>query len=338
MMERRSSRSPLPVSTPPPNPDRQERRDRARERRGRELRRQRAIAVTLLLCAVAGVAVLVTSGSSPDGARKAAHHPPPAGRPAARHGAQVRTASTPTVDRRLPRAVAVPILTYHVIAAPPPGARFPGLYVPEDEFEEQIDVLARAGFHGVTLDEVHAHWTRDAPLPSRPIVLTFDNGYRSQYIRALPALRRLGWRADENLQLSGLPPAQGGLTRKQVRGLVAAGWELDTQGFTHADLVAITPAQLHHEVADARALIQRRYGVAAHWFCYPSGHYDARVVRAVRAAGYTGSTTTITGWARATQDPFRLERIRALNGVTGQQLLQAVQAARRAGPPPDAYS
>ena len=44
--------------------------------------------------------------------------------------------------------------------------------------------------------------------PGKPIVLTFDNGYASQYLNAMPVLRRLGWVGDENIQLSGLPPSQ----------------------------------------------------------------------------------------------------------------------------------
>jgi hypothetical protein len=71
----------------------------------------------------------------------------------------------------------------------------------------------------VTLNRVRRAWLGDATLPRRPIVLTFDNGYRSQYAHALPVLRRLGWVADENIQLAGLPPRQGGLSERQVRAL-----------------------------------------------------------------------------------------------------------------------
>ena len=117
-------------------------------------------------------------------------------------------------------------------------------------------------------------------------MLSFDNGYHSQYTQALPVLRRLGWVGDENMQLTGLPPSQGGLSEGEVRGLLAAGWELDTQGISHADLITLDPEQLHHQVADARAMLQQRYHVPVNWFCYPSGHYDATVIAAVKAAGF----------------------------------------------------
>jgi peptidoglycan/xylan/chitin deacetylase (PgdA/CDA1 family) len=102
---------------------------------------------------------------------------------------------------------------YHVIAPPPAGATFPGLHVPQLEFAAQMQALKAAGWHAVTLDQLEAFWTLGVSLgPGKPIVLSFDNGYRSQYTNALPVLRELGWVGDENIQLTGLLPAQGGLT------------------------------------------------------------------------------------------------------------------------------
>jgi peptidoglycan/xylan/chitin deacetylase (PgdA/CDA1 family) len=230
------------------------------------------------------------------------------------------------------------VLIYHVINPPPGGAPFPGLYVPRAEFQAQMLALARAGWHAVTLDQVLAYWRHGVPLPAgRPIVISFDNGYQSQYSNALPVLRALHWVGDLSLQLSGLPPSQGGLSRRQVRALVGAGWELDTQGFSHADLITLDPSSLHYQVAVARTLIRDRYHVAANWFCYPSGHYNATVIAAVKSAGYVGSTTTIAGWASPQQDPYRLERIRVLEGTTGPSLLALISGLRDSAPPPPSY-
>jgi peptidoglycan/xylan/chitin deacetylase (PgdA/CDA1 family) len=233
---------------------------------------------------------------------------------------------------------AVPVLMYHVIAPPPPGAPFPALYVDASEFAAQMQALKAAGWRAVTLDQLRAYWSGKASLPAgKPIVITFDNGYRSQYVSALPVLRRLGWVADENIQLSGLPPSQGGLTRTQVRGLVDAGWELDTQGISHADLITLDASQLHYQVATARRIIQRRYGVPVNWFCYPSGHYDATVIAAVRDAGFVGSTTVIPGWASPATDPYRLPRLRVVRGTSPSALLAQIASTRSAAAPPAAY-
>jgi peptidoglycan/xylan/chitin deacetylase (PgdA/CDA1 family) len=227
---------------------------------------------------------------------------------------------------------------YHVIAAPPAGAPFPGLYVQPAQFAEQMQALKDSGWHAVTMDQVAAHWRMGASLGAgKPIVLTFDNGYQSQYTQALPVLQRLGWVANENIQLSGLPPSQGGLGEAQIRGLIAAGWELDTQGLSHADLITLGAERLNSEIAVTRRTLRQRYHVPVNWFCYPSGHYDARVVSVVKAAGYAGSTTVVPGWAHPSDDAYRLHRLRVLGGTSGPALLAQIAGARESSPAPESY-
>ena len=122
-----------------------------------------------------------------------------------------------------------------------------------------------------------------------------------------------------------------------MHGLLAAGWELDTQGISHADLITLEPAQLRDQVAMARQPSRSRYGVPVNWFCYPSGHYDSTVVAAVQAAGYVGSTTVEPGWGSPSEDPYRLSRIRVLGGTSPGALLRS--SRRTVNPaPPGAYS
>jgi peptidoglycan/xylan/chitin deacetylase (PgdA/CDA1 family) len=318
----------------------------ARRREGQQPdRRQRAlVAASLALVAVVVVVIVIASGggSSPKpttharttaGAVGAA--PGHRGRPAAHPRTTVTGAATGT-----PGTTPVPILMYHVIAPPPPGAPSPGLYVPPDEFAAQMAALKAAGWHAVTLDQVEAYWTRGVPLPGpgKPIVLTFDNGYHSQSADALPVLRKLHWVADENIQLQGLPPSQGGLTTTEVKGLVDAGWELDTQGIGRADPLALSSSELSSELATARHILQRRYGVEVNWFSYPSGHYDATVIAAVKAAGYVGSTTVVPGWAAPGSDPYRLPRLEVLSGTTPASLLAQIDSVRAAAAPPSSFS
>ncbi|HLM84655.1 MAG TPA: polysaccharide deacetylase family protein [Solirubrobacteraceae bacterium] len=295
---------------------------------------------------VAAIVVLAAGGSG------ASHPAPRAAASLARapiHGKRrsgTSGARTGTDTRRVASASAgargtepVPILMYHVIAPAPAGAPFPGLYVQPAQFAEQMQTLARDGWHAVTLDQVEAYWLRGVSLGAgKPVVISFDNGYNSQYTQALPVLRRLGWVGDENIQLTGLPPSQGGLGREQVRGLLAAGWELDTQGISHAALITLDAEQLHDQVAVARQTLQQRYHIPVNWFCYPSGQYDATVEAAVKAAGFTGSTTVVPGWAHPDDDPYRLHRLRVLGGTSGQQLLELLAATREDPPAPASYS
>jgi peptidoglycan/xylan/chitin deacetylase (PgdA/CDA1 family) len=341
------------MSAPRIGPPERLRARREASRRATSRRRyQVAGALASLLVIVAGIALanLIGSsgGSSPKATVSVASHAHAIGAAGdgTRHSAgqapgstvQHGTASTGPGTGR-PGTEAVPILMYHVIAAPPPGAPFPGLYVVPSEFTEQMEALEHAGWHAVTLDQVQAYWQRGVSLGAgKPIVVSFDNGYQSQYTQALPVLRRLSWVGDENLQLTGLPPSQGGLSQRQIKGLVAAGWELDTQGFSHADLITLDAEELHYQVAVARRTVQQRYGVPVNWFCYPSGHYNATVIAAVKAAGYTGSTTVVPGWASPSEDRYRLHRLRVLGGTSPQALLAEIAAIREDPPAPSSYS
>src|SRR5271165_3830747 len=311
-----------------------------REARRRAVRRRRRAAGLLAVAVIALIAALALARSG--GTSQTTHNAQATGTSA---GAQRVAAPAPTGTASggstggRPGTDPVPILMYHVIAPPPAGAPFPGLYVTPGELAAQVQALKSAGWHAVTLDQVRAYWKTGRPLgPGKPIVLSFDNGYHSQYTQALPILRRLGWVGDENLQLTGLPPSQGGLDAAQIRELVAAGWELDTQGFSHADLIALDAAQLHYEVAVARTVLRQRYGVPVNWFCYPSGHYDSTVIAQVKAAGYSGSTTVVPGWAHPGDDPYRLHRLRVLGGTTPGQLLALIAAIREDAAAPPSYN
>jgi peptidoglycan/xylan/chitin deacetylase (PgdA/CDA1 family) len=342
-----------PRRQPPDESDfRAQRRARERERRAR-VRRARLIALAALL-AVGLIATAIAIAATGGGKSRLASQTTAARATATSHRRTdeptSRRAGAPTAKPQGPRSTVtglatgkpgtatVPVLMYHVINPPPAGAPFPGLYVPADEFAAQMQALKAAGWHAVTLDQLDAYWTRGVPLgPGKPIVLTFDNGYASQYENALPILKRLGWVGNENIQLTGLPPSQGGLSDAQVRGLIGAGWELDTQGISHADLITLDPAELSYQVSTARKILQKRYDVPVNWFCYPSGHYDATVIAAVKAAGFVGSTTVIPGWANRGEDPYRLPRLRVLGGTSPSALLEQIAGAQADGTPPASY-
>jgi peptidoglycan/xylan/chitin deacetylase (PgdA/CDA1 family) len=241
------------------------------------------------------------------------------------------SSTTATTTTRHGGGATVPILAYRIINAPPPqSSASPSLYVPSDQFSAQMTALKEGGWRAVTLDQLQAYWTHGTPLgTTKPIVITFDRGYGSQYTNALPVLKQLGWVGVENLQVSGLSPSDGGLTGTQIQGLVSAGWELDTQGVSQDDLTTLDQAQLQSEVATARQMLGAQYHVPVNWFSYPSGSYDATVVAAVRAAGYVGATTIVPGWASPQGDRYRLPRLVVLAGTSPSALLSQITTAQQ---------
>lgn len=213
----------------------------------------------------------------------------------------------------------VPILMFHAIAQAPAEALWPGLYLRPDTFQAQMQELAARGYHAVTMRAVYDHWQTGDPLPSRPVVISFDDGHRSVYVEALPVLAALGWPAVLNLDLQRLTRSDG-IRSAMVRELVEADWELDSHTLTHPDLTELRGGDLDEEVRLSRRLLRAKFGVPADFFCYPSGRHDARVVKAVRSAGYLGATTTRPGLA-SPSEPFRLRRVRIDGADDAQSLL-----------------
>jgi len=201
----------------------------------------------------------------------------------------------------------VPILMYHVIASAPLGAANPQLFTKPVRFRAQMDYLASHGYHAVTLQRVYDAWKHDGLVPPKPVVVTFDDGYRGDYTDALPILRERGWPGNLNLELGAL--ADGELTEQMIDEMISAGWELDSHTVHHLDLTTLKGATLREEIAGSRAILRQRFGVPVNFFCYPAGRFNARDVSEVRRAGYLGATTTIPGLA-SSQDLYKLRRLR----------------------------
>ena len=119
----------------------------------------------------------------------------------------------------------VPILMYHVVGVPPPGAAYPALFVAPDLFAAQMRALHAAGWTAVTLDDAYRSWHGGPGLPPKPVVVSFDDGYSGQSTAAARTLRVLGWPGVLDLEVHNLHVA-GGLHPLQVRRMLAGGWEL----------------------------------------------------------------------------------------------------------------
>lgn len=239
----------------------------------------------------------------------------------------VETAAPPARPLRgeAARAARAPILMYHVIAEAKPGEAYPELWVPPGRFAAQMRALADAGYEAVTLRELEAGWRDGAPLPRRPVVLTFDDGYLSQSTVARPVLERLGWAGvlylTERNVGSTIPEAS-------VKRMLRAGWELGAHTATHPDVRTLDAAGLQREIGDVRRTLQDRFGQDVTSFCYPAGRYDDAAVAAVREAGFTSATTVAPGWADAETDPYLLPRVRVDPGDTPEGLLRKIGSAR----------
>jgi peptidoglycan/xylan/chitin deacetylase (PgdA/CDA1 family) len=218
----------------------------------------------------------------------------------------------------------VPILLYPRVAAPPKGTSS-ALFVKPKLFARQVAALDRAGYTAVTLEQVWSHWEDGNPLPERPVVLSFDDGYADQYRYAAKILRARDWPAILFLQSSRLG-VRGGLTTAQVRRMLRDGWELGGHTETHPDLTTLGPTALEAEITASRHALLSRFGSRVDFFAYPFGRFDDAVKVAVADAGYLAATTTRRGAAEPADGAFTLDRLIVNGNFSPARLLRTVGA------------
>jgi peptidoglycan/xylan/chitin deacetylase (PgdA/CDA1 family) len=222
----------------------------------------------------------------------------------------------------------VPMLMYHVVADPPAGASLRELYVDPQTFNDQMEALHKQGYAGVSLNQVYNAWFKGGELPQKPVVISFDDGYRGQYLYARPELRKMGWPGVLNLLVRAYTQPDGELTPRMVERMIDSGWELDSHTIDHLDVTKLSPGNLRLEIGRSRAILQHRFRQPVNFFCYPAGRFDSRAVRAVQDAGYLGATTTQEGLASKAA-MFKLQRIRVdgSDGVAGLEQKLSVAGA-----------
>jgi len=260
------------------------------------------------LCAVAVAAVEGTGDGEAVSAQSTSHVPT---RPMIPADTPVPVPLPPPRFRRVRRPV--PVLMYHAIGNPPPGAPFPALFTAPGAFRAQMHALAAAGYRPVTLDRVWRAWHGRDRLPQKPVLLSFDDGYRGDYTFAAPILARRGWPAVLNLVVANLHRTGWGLRRWMVKRMVRAGWRVESHTLTHPDLTTLDPGMLRREVGRSRRILRRLFHQRVDFFCYPGGAFDRAVIQAVRRAGYLSAETELPGLAGPWQR-FTLRRVRVAGG------------------------
>ncbi len=220
-----------------------------------------------------------------------------------------------------PRNLPVPMLMYHAIDIMPVNAPFPDLWVSPKAFAAQLNYLTTHGYHAVTMQQVYDFWHGKGTLPTKPIVLTFDDGFTGDFETAAPLLKSIKWPATLFLIVGKKQPR---MLSTMVTAMIDSGWELGSHTITHEELPTETPAKMKDDIARSRKLLSKQYGVPVNFFCYPSGKFNAQAVADVEDAGYLLATTTIDGLAKPSQ-PFLLRRIRVAGGASLQAFAASLE-------------
>ena len=226
-----------------------------------------------------------------------------------------------------PRAARIPILIYHYIRVNPDprdSLGF-GLSVTPANFAAQMDWLAQNGYHPVTTSDLVAYLGGERGLPSRPIVITFDDGYADFYTNAIPILRRHDFTAVTYV-VSGFMGRPGYMTANEVLSAQGAGFEVGSHTVDHVNLTKQSSDGLRYQLTASKEALERLLKRPVTSFCYPYGKFGAREANAVAAAGYQDATSTMGGSYRTMANRFIWARLYVKGGETLGQFAYAVRA------------
>lgn len=218
------------------------------------------------------------------------------------------------------QVVKLPILMFHHTGEPPADAdelRL-GLTVSTADLEAQISYLKQAGYQPVTQTQLFRALYSGEPLPPKPAMLTFDDGYLDNYQVVVPILEKYDFPATFYIvtDLVGTPEY---MSWDQIVELDRKGMDIGSHTAAHRDLVTLGAADLQAEVAGSADVLKKSLGHPVYWFCYPAGKYDADVIASLKEAGYLLATSTDPGEQQSSDDPYVLMRyrVRSDTGLEG---------------------
>ena len=214
-----------------------------------------------------------------------------------------------------------PILLYHrFVSKDSDLARYPGtesiFTVTADKFDEQISALAKEGYRSIDPDQIFAFLTRGQELPEKPILISADDGWRSNIELMLPILEQYGFAC--TIFVTTGPDAwifkkfrglDRGLTAKEVQSLHSRGVTIGSHTVTHPYLIEMNDEDIQREFLESKHTLEEWTGSPCRFLSIPGNFYNRRVARIARECGYDAVFTANVGTVSKFTDPFDIKRL-----------------------------
>lgn len=236
---------------------------------------------------------------------------------AANIGTRLARAPRPIVTREVPVLAAtlrVPVLMYHHVSDVPRDADAlrRELTVTPAGFRAQLVWLRDHGYTTVDAEALASALQQGAPLPAKPVVLTFDDGYDDMYRVAFPLLREFG-AVGVFFVVVNLLGRDGYLTRDEVRAMADAGMDIESHGMNHVSMAKLTPERQRLELCGSRAILSMLTARQVRFVAYPNGEAPA-AKDALEECDYRAGFVKSGGSLQTAALPFTLQRTRVSGG------------------------
>lgn len=216
------------------------------------------------------------------------------------------------VEYSVPEGVS--ILMYHMIG----DMKNNSAVMTEDNLRIQMQYLKDHGYHPITMQELYDYVTKGEKLPSKPVCITFDDGYLDSYTIVYPMMKEFGYPWTLFLITDDVGKSYNRMTWEQLKEMADSGAvTIANHTLSHPKLHNMpTRAEKENEIIGANKALKYHLGIDNLWFAYPYGDYDDEVIDICKKAGIKLAVTTDAGRVHVGSYPYDLKRVYIGNNVS----------------------
>ena len=183
--------------------------------------------------------------------------------------------------------------------------------VAEKTFNRQLNWLQAHGYQGWSLSQALDHSSN----PNAGVAITFDDGCETDALYAAPRLNEMGFSATFFVVTNWIGRS-GYLSRRQVRELRGAGFEIGAHSRSHRYLTDLDPDALRAEITECKNELEQLLGEGVDHFSCPGGRWSRAVSTVARDAGFRTVSTSRPGSVTESSDSFCLPRTAIVDGLS----------------------
>ena len=177
----------------------------------------------------------------------------------------------------------VPILCYHNIKSSI-DHHAPLLTVTDSVFRLQIKMLHDSGYHTILPDQLYHYLTKGSALPSKPIMVTFDDSHEEHYSIAAKELEKYGFRGVFFIMTVAIDKPRY-LSHQEIKALSDEGHTVACHTYDHPMLTKLPDDQWSKQIDKPRETLEKITGKPVDYFAYPFGGWNQRAVDEVKKRG-----------------------------------------------------
>jgi peptidoglycan/xylan/chitin deacetylase (PgdA/CDA1 family) len=219
----------------------------------------------------------------------------------------------------------IPVLCYHNIKKQ--ASKVTAYTISADNFEKHIKILADQGYKSVLPEEVLAQLTGKKILPSKSVMISFDDTRWEHYHIARPVLEKYGFRGTFFIMTVSIGKP-GYMTSAEIKKLYDDGHAVELHTYDHQDMRKLESKDWNIQVDKAKQTIQKITGKSPEFLAYPFGVWNENVIHEVKLRGLKGAFQ-LSGKRHAIYQDYTIRRLLVSGTWSADKMMKEVGATFR---------